>query len=217
LIERKRYEPKTKVPESFEFWDSSEEALFEAFGEGFYSDDCSPLGDVSRADALKVVRDELSVIMAIDALSDDREEFERLADLFDRHSRRPRDFDGGSEGEFLPSELERLVRDHRIDLGQLDIGVAGLVYALRAIGCIPVLSCRGHSDSNKFTDHPMIYFATTKGRVEWIMPWVVRNGCGINSEPVRTNLLIIEAGSIADTAALANDLLVAAEKDPPPQ
>lgn len=67
-----------------------------------------------------------------------------------------------------PHQLSALV-DHfpeAEELEDLEIGVAGLVYALAAAGIYPAASCRGHTDPNPWSKSPVVFFAADRSHAE---------------------------------------------------
>lgn len=86
----------------------------------------------------------------------------------------------------------------------LDLGVAGLVYALAAVGCWTAASCRGHPGKYAWSDHPIVAFACDRHRVAVLQPWVEQSGCGLTTDGHREGLLAVVAESVEDTMALAS-------------
>jgi hypothetical protein len=94
----------------------------------------------------------------------------------------------------------------------LELGVAGLVYALASVGCVPAASCRGHSRPHAWAERPIVLLAADRARAEWLRPLVSGAGCGFCLDDVRPQILGIEAPSIDEMTALAR-LVLDSSKD----
>jgi hypothetical protein len=103
--------------------------------------------------------------------------------------------------EFAVSE------DEPCALDDLELGVAGLVYALAAVRIIPAASCRGHTGDRPWSEVPVVLFATTEYRAQALQPLVEATGCQLEIDPVWSHLLAVRGRSIPDTMALAESIL----------
>ena len=83
------------------------------------------------------------------------------------------------------------------------MGVAGLVYALAAVGCWTAASCRGHPKSYAFTDRPVVVLACDRHRASVLQADVQQNHCGLTTDGHREGLLAVEAESVEQMMALA--------------
>jgi hypothetical protein len=94
----------------------------------------------------------------------------------------------------------------------LDLGVAGLVYALAAVGCWTAASCRGHPKSYAFTDRPVVVLACDRHRASVLQADVEQSHCGLTTDGHREGLLAVEAESVEEMMAVAR-LVASHRKD----
>ncbi|WP_158718801.1 hypothetical protein [Streptomyces sp. NRRL WC-3795] len=101
-------------------------------------------------------------------------------------------------------------------LDALELGVAGLSYALASVGCFTAASCRSHYSDHSWSDRPVIFFAAERSTVEWLTPLVRQSGCGYADGSQRApRLLIVEAPSITNFMDLAGRVIQQAEQHDP--
>jgi hypothetical protein len=182
-------------------------------GIGFFRDVWTIL-DVSLSDAADVVADERVAATAVDAVATDPGSFERLAIVVEEHNP-----DFPSEDPADEASIELLARHadvHTVGLPGLEIGVAGLSYALAAIGCVPAASCRSHVGKHSWSDRPVVLAAIDRAHAEWLQPLVERSSCGFDIDNHRPDFLVIHARSISEMMDLATMILAVAENNPPP-
>jgi len=145
-----------------------------------------------------MVADEAHVAAWVDRVARNVDDFELIATAIETAE---------LNGICLPKvdlvELDRFLDDERAALEGLEIGVAGLVYALAAIGAFPAASCRGHSGEHAWSDNPVVLFAADRVRAERLQPLVESSGCGFEIDAARPELLIIEAACITNAMSLA--------------
>jgi len=157
------------------------------------------LGRVPLAEAREVLAYERKVLGRLDSACDSQVEFELMAYALE----------WGETDDLPPPLLRRfneeglgdLIRDPDdfSPLGGLEIGVAGLVHALSATGCVTAASCRWHGETS-WSDCPAVFFAAPAQRVETLAELIQARGCGLRES---RGLLVIEAASIADLHSLA--------------
>jgi hypothetical protein len=186
-----------ELPPTATYWMPSEDEI--ADGAIGHFRGVWPLHDVRPEDAAAVVANEQAAVRALDAHATDAREFDRLARAL----------------EARPPGNDEVAGD-RVDLGGLEVGVAGLSYALAAIGCVPAASCRGHLGDDAWSYHPIVFAAVDRPHAEWLLPRVRRARCGFGIGAGRENLLAIRASSILETMALAASVLREAAIIPPP-
>lgn len=103
-----------------------------------------------------------------------------------------------------PPCLDRFV-DTGTPLGNgLDLGVAGLVYAVAAVGCFPAASCRGHPGNGAWSSIPLVRLAASRPRALVLLELAKRTECGCALEG---DLLSLWAGSVEAMMALAAAVL----------
>src|SRR5713101_7338219 len=89
----------------------------------------------------------------------------------------------------------------------VELGVAGLVYALATVRIIPAASCRGHPGDRAWSDAPVVLFATTEYRAKALQPLVEAADCRFGIDTARRDLLAVAGRSILNTMALADAVL----------
>jgi hypothetical protein len=97
--------------------------------------------------------------------------------------------------------------DDEIVLDDLEVGVAGLVYALSVAGAYPAASCRGHPGANAWSDRPVVLFAIDRRRAGKLESLVRDTGCGFEIDPRRRELLAVCSCSIKGTLSLAEAII----------
>ncbi len=113
----------------------------------------------------------------------------------------------------IPEELAaRLEAGEFSPTDGLDLGVAGLVYALAAVGCWTAASCRGHPKTYAFTDRPVVVLACDRHRASVLQADVEQSHCDLTTDGHREGLLAVEAESVEEMMALAR-LVASHRKD----
>ncbi len=136
------------------------------------------------------------------------EDFDRLANAVETCASRE-ELDDQSELNVTERETLRafLPEEEAGVLDSLEIGVAGLVYALATVRIIPAASCRGHTGDRAWSDAPVVLFATTEYRAKALQPLAEAVGCRFSIDPARRDLLVVQGQSILQTMALADAIL----------
>ncbi|MFD5939163.1 hypothetical protein [Streptomyces griseus] len=202
-----------EIPPQAEFWMPSEEDIPADEGIGFFRNVWMILG-VSKVEADVMVSEEFKYIAKIDEMASSLEEFERVAACLDSgYVDSSRDRDTAEQllevcpGLLDESDDESHHSEPFMDLGFLEVGVAGLSYALAYIGGVPVASCRAHISSRSWADRPVVFAALDRQRTEWLQPLVGDSGCGFDVDPDRGEFLVIDAPSILEPNALAQRIV----------
>lgn len=194
------------LPAAATFWMPRRDELDEE-GIGYFRDTWTIL-DVPVRLARDLVRQERQIASTVGALAVDDQHFDALALAVER-GRCP----ASSDVNRIRPEHRTLLDDLIVDdddyapLEGLEIGVAGLVYALATVRIIPAASCRGHSGTNTWSDRPVVLFASTRFRAMALQPLVQRTGCRFGIDEARPDLLAVSGSSILDTMALAEGVL----------
>lgn len=145
-----------------------------------------------------VIKDERVAAEHVDAHASTPEEFEKLAREIESHS------------PYLDeSETPKLAADLGPEwdgFGRLELGVAGLTYALSNAGFYPAASCRSHQGGHSWSANPVVLFAGDKPRALLLQPLVRESGCGLRADYTRGAFLYVYAPSIRETMALATNL-----------
>jgi hypothetical protein len=163
--------------------------------------------DVPMREARRLRYDEHRIAEAVSGLAATAGDFDRLAHAVE---------DGYNQDEwdenYALTSVEREVLDEFLSaetdtLDSLELGVAGLVYALATVRIIPAASCRGHPGDRAWSDSPVVLFATTEFRARALQPLVEATGCRFGIDTARPELLAVAGRSILDTMALADAVL----------
>lgn len=136
----------------------------------------------------------------------------RAIEFLDTNASSAREFDDlASDVEYeladVPSDdAPALLREGSwYGVNGLEIGVAGLVHALNAVGIVTAASCRSHHQAHApWADYPVVIFAADNRQMEVLQPLVKTSACGFEIDDVdRPELLAIVGPSVAEMNALA--------------
>jgi len=105
----------------------------------------------------------------------------------------------------------RAALPHWSVLDSLELGVAGLVTTLAAVGAFPAASCRGHVSTSAWSQRPTVHFAIDEARAKPLVDHVTQAGCRLAVSGNGEHLVIVEGPSIEETMALTDRLLVDAD------
>jgi hypothetical protein len=185
--------------------------------EGYgYFRDVWTIGEVSHEEAVSMIEEERRLVSLVDQASRTPTEFEAIAKAIEV-----------GEPDYLPadaaqrpdSELVQVVSngaDEGAPLDGLELGVAGVSYALTSVGCFTAASCRSHHSDHSWSDRPVVFFAAERPTVHWLVPLVKDSGCGFADGSERADrLLIIEAPSITNLMKLAGRIVQQAKNQEP--
>ncbi|GAA3397512.1 hypothetical protein [Cryptosporangium minutisporangium] len=198
-----------ELPAAAQYWMPAKE---EMLGEGIgYFRGVWSLYDVTREDAAAVAASEQAAVAALDVLSPNAQQFDRLARVLETH-----DPSTDADDEAAVALLAEQVDLTSLHLGGLEVGVAGLSFALAAIGCIPAASCRGHMGDDAWSYNPIVFAAVDRPHADWLLPRVRRAKCGFGIGAGRENVLAIQAHSIVDLMALTASILRESDGLPAP-
>jgi hypothetical protein len=208
LIPRQDIELDSNLPTEARFWVPDEELLEELAESGEsgidYFRDVWPILEVSAHAAVQMLDLERSILRLIDAIVDNPADFDELCSAIE---------DANLEGvpaHVRPTEafqrLEAAVDFEFPTFDCLELGVAGLAYALSAAGCYPAASCRGHGEHG-WSTVPVVMFAADREHAMSLVPLVRDAGCGFGLDTARPNLLTIAAGSVEDLMTLSQLVL----------
>ncbi|MFF6862950.1 hypothetical protein [Streptomyces ardesiacus] len=186
--------------------------------EGYgYFRDVWTIGAVDRDEAVRMIEEERRLVNLVDQASGTPAEYEAIAravEVGELESLPP-----GYADQHPDSELVRIVGRDLEDsspLDALELGVAGLSYAMASIGCFTAASCRSHHSDNSWSDRPVIFFAAERPTVEWLTPLVRESGCGYSDGSERApRLLVLEAPSITNFMELADRVIHQAKHHDP--
>lgn len=171
------------------------------------------ISGVTHEEARAIVEEERHLAHLVDQVTTTPEEFEAVAGAVE--SGDPDSLPAGFAERHPGSEILEIVGDGDREEGVLDgleIGVAGLSFALSSVGCFPAASCRSHASGGSWSDRPVVYFAAERLTVHWLTPLVRDSGCGFGNGSDRGKLLFVEAPSISRFMELANQVLNQVER-----
>jgi hypothetical protein len=195
------------IPSGATFWMPKPEDIDEE-GIGVFCRETWLIKDVPVREARRLRQNERRIAEVIGRLATTAEHFDRLAHVVE---------DGIDPDEpdeaYTVTGIERVALDEFISddetdaLDSLELGVAGLVYALATVRIIPAASCRGHPGDRAWSDVPVVLFAATEYRVRALQPLVEATNCRFDIDAARPELLAVMGRSILDTMALADAVL----------
>lgn len=198
MIPTAEVEVSTDIPKAAEFWVPKPSDIDE---EGFsYFRGVWPIVGAQSRLTFDVIEAERRGVAYIDEHAGSDEEFEILAGRVEALS------DDTSDPDDL-ALLHALCVDGADwpGLCGLEIGVAGLVYALSNAGFYPAASCRSHY-SQSWSSCPVVLFAADEERVKRLKPVVQESHCGFELDTMRSELLAINASTITAMMDLATAL-----------
>jgi hypothetical protein len=105
--------------------------------------------------------------------------------------------------------LAACVDDEIAPLDGLELGVAGLAYALGSVGCLTAASCRWHSRDRSWSDCPVVFFAAPTWRLALLAELIDDAGCGLVAD---RGMLAIYAQSIVQMHTLGERILAERER-----
>ncbi|MDU0366876.1 hypothetical protein RWH45_06585 [Microbacterium sp. KSW4-17] len=202
MIPRFDIDVKSTIPSDATFWVPSDEDLADGEGIGFFHDTHLIVADLDEA--RRVMEAERIAAGFADEQSTTIAGFEVIADQ--------------AEFEFpdLPSEEApafMTTGDAWYGVNELEIGVAGLVHALNAVGVVTAASCRGHHGVHRrWAAGPVVVFAADRTRTELLQGMVEASGCGFDRNGVdHPKLLAVVAPSILEMMDLADRVVADAD------
>jgi hypothetical protein len=203
VIPRRDVTPDPTLPAAATFWTPSIDDLSGDEGFGYFRD-VWVIADVRAAEAEEVADLEAHLASVVDTLAADAIEFDQIATAIENGEREalPARFQTTS----FDAQIDMVLKDELPSLGGLELGAAGLVYALASVDCFPAASCRGHPE-NSWSDVPVVLFAADRRRSELIASLAKEADCGLEIDPARPNLISIYAASIANLMALTRAIL----------
>jgi len=204
MIPRAEIDINASVPPGWAYWTPSREDLADPDGFGYFHDKWR-IGQPAPRDVKAVVAAERTLCDLVDKLAHDNEEFDDLAAAFERPDR-DRVPDRLDRSPFIEEIEDAVVFDDWPPLEGLELGVAGLVYALNSVRCWTAASCRGHGPGG-WAPHPCVYVAATRHRVSLLQELMVEAGCGFVVDEARGQFLAVVAPSIKETMALAERVM----------
>jgi hypothetical protein len=164
--------------------------------------------DVPVGQARRLRQKERRIAEVVDHLAATAADFDRLASVVEGGYDPDEPHDDIALTATERAELEVFLSDSETNpLDSLELGVAGLVYALATVRIIPAASCRGHPGDRAWSDVPVVLFATTEYRARALQPLVEGLNCRFVIDAARPELLAVAGHSILETMALADAVL----------
>lgn len=205
MIPTAEIELNANVPPRFHFWMPAEGDIPEDEGIGYFRDVWMIINAPIES-ARQIVADEAELVSIAGKVAKSIDDFESLAQIMEAG------YEEGMLPDHILGELRRkapqLVDPSEEDgpsLQGLELGVAGLTYALSTIGAVPVASCRGHE--NGWSDLPVVFVAIDEQRARWVQPLVQATGCGFDIDQNRGEFLMIRGRSALHTNKLAGRIV----------
>jgi hypothetical protein len=204
MYPRTDIELNAELPSTAEFWAPGPDDIDE---EGFgYFRDVWPIVGVPEDEARQMLRKDRVASSFVSELASTEAEFDAIARVLETGvSEYAEDLSAAKRaalGPYIAAD-----EDDPVPLDGLDVGVAGLVYALSAAGAYPAASCRGHHQNHSWSDVPVVLFAIDQCRANVLVSLVEDAGCGFVMDPARPELLVVCSTSIEGTIALAEAVI----------
>lgn len=161
--------------------------------------------DEPVSEARRLMREERRVAEVVGELAATAGDFDRLARAAE-HGYSSDEPDGGHNLSVVErAALDEFASyDEGAALNGLELGVAGLVYALATVRIIPAASCRGHPGNSAWSERPVVLFAVTEYRARALQPLVESTDCQF---ALGGDLLAVCGRSILSTMALADAIM----------
>jgi hypothetical protein len=193
-----------ELPDDAEFWIPGPDDINE---EGFgYFHNVWPIVDVPEDEAREMLRRDRTVSSFASELASTEDEFNTIAKVIETgESHYVEDLVADKHPALDPYIPED--EDDPVPLDGLEVGVAGLVYALSAAGAYPAASCRGHPGKHAWSAVPVVIFAIDRCRAHVLAPLVRDAGCGFGIDPARQELLSVYSPSIEGMISLAEAIM----------
>jgi hypothetical protein len=190
------------LPAKATFWTPDRSELEQEEGFSFFRDTWT-IVDVSFDEARNMIAVERAVTTVVDQLAPDEAAFDRIARAVEAGDAEDEpDLLSAAERASLTQFIINAEEDPTL-FGGLELGVAGLAYALSVAGMFPAASCRGHTGSRAWSEIPVVFVAADAAHAQSLQPLVEQAGCVFGIDDARPDLLVIEGRSVLDTIRLA--------------
>lgn len=193
MFPRATVEVEVSIPDGDNYWvPKPNEVGEEGFGDfrGVW-----PIINATTRHTASVLASERVAAAYVDAHASTPSEFEVLA-------REVENYDPAFDASEDP-EIHSAIGDDWVGLDGLELGVAGLTYALSNAGFYPAASCRSHQQQHSWSPNPVVVFAGDKPRVLLLEPLVRESSCGLRADYTRGDFLFVYAPSVRETMDLA--------------
>ena len=198
MIPRYAIEVDSLLPVEAGYWMPSLEELEEADQLGDFHD--AWLIETDAVEALAVIEAESEAVQYIDARATNPLEFDNLADQIEFEQP---DVPSDEAPDFFSASSRPW---HGVE--GLELGVAGISYALNAIGAITATSCRAHAAMHRnWSEYPVVLFAIDAQRAALLQPLAEHTRCGFEIGDGRPQFLALYAATITDLMALARRII----------
>ncbi|MFI8005968.1 hypothetical protein [Streptomyces sp. NPDC086010] len=175
------------------------------------------IGEVGHEEAIRMIETERRLVGLVDQASRTAIEFETMARAVETGE--VENLPDGYVTENPHSDIVQFlgaVDEEQSTLDALELGVAGLAYALSSVRCFTAASCRSHYSGHSWADRPVMFFAAERPTVHWLTPLVRDSGCGFADGSDRAaRLLIVQAPSITNFVDLAQRIVEQVERQGP--
>lgn len=188
------------IPSSYGYWTPTGDDISEE-GIGYFRDTWL-ITDVDLPTALEIIDIERRLVSVADTCSEDAHKFDEAAAALELSNLDEVPLYVRESNAFVAIASHYSHDDSMPLVDGLDLGVAGLVYALAAMGAWPAASCRGHGPRG-WAPYPVVYMAVDRSRAEALQPLVRNAGCGFVIDPARDHLLVVRGPSVTEMMDLA--------------
>lgn len=188
------------IPEGATFWTPKPSEIDDE-GFGFFRD-VTDLRGTTAAHARHYLAAHARVFHFIESTASTAEEFDTYAVAFENGSAS----DVVLTGDIGP-EIDCLIDTEDCDLGNFELGVGALAYALSAAKMFPAASCRSHVGSISWSPFPVVYVAASEQRADLLQNLVRESGCGFTEDPARSELQVIVSSSIPPMLVLTEKIV----------
>ncbi|WP_298863503.1 hypothetical protein [uncultured Microbacterium sp.] len=197
MIPRYSVDIDPRLPSEATFWMPNVEELAEEDQLGDFHD--AWLIETDLDEATVVIAAELEAVTYVDGHSANAEEFDELADQIEFEQP---DVPSDEAPDFFTST------EAWPGVEGLELGVAGISYALNAIGIITAASCRGHdAEHRRWSEYPVVIFAGDRRRAQIVQRLAMQTSCGFEVGEDRSQFLTLYAASVTGLMALAQQII----------
>jgi hypothetical protein len=188
----------TKLPLETTFWVPEEDEVSEDEGIGFFRD-VRLIYNCSVDEARQIIADEARLIDLVDQLSSDRVEFEEFAGGVEHPNPEADGLSDELKARISAEVFDEVFREEISPTDWLELGVAGLTFALSAAGLLTAASCRSHVE-HSWSPYPVVLFVSDRRHMDKLIHLVKQSNCGISNDG---RFFYIYARNIRDTSGLA--------------
>jgi hypothetical protein len=189
------------LPSAASFWTPGPDDIDEYSGFGYF-ENVWAIADVTADQAHEIFEKDRSLCQLISSLASEEGEFDILANTVETGVADDADHIQPNQLTALQPYLTELAA-----LEGLELGVAGLVYALSAAGTYTAASCRGHPGEQAWSKCPVVLLAFDRSHARVLQPLVEGSKCGFEIDRRRPELVSIVSNTVEATLTLAEAVM----------